>query len=145
STLDYPYPGASNLELPLTDMHHTPMLADMMQSFHASPDYWHVTASRPDRTDVASALREGLTAIERRFIKMRRVNRFAFLENGILGTAFYKNGWRSERGRKRIYLPNGESESRTILISEPKIEWTPIQRILFPAYAWSLDFDAPGG
>ncbi len=143
--LDYPYPGASNLELPLTDMHATPVLADFLQSFHASGDYWSPVAKRPDRVDFASPLREGLTALERRWLQMRQVNTPAFLESGILGTAFYKNGWRSERRARRRYLPDGSSERIIQDISHPAIEHVPIQRIRFPAYAWSLDFNAPGG
>lgn len=143
--LDYPYPGASNLELPLTDMHVTPVLADMLQSFHAAEDYWMATAKRPDRVDVASALREGMTAIEKRFLKMRGVNEAAFLENTILGTAFYKNRWRSEKRGRRRYAPDGTSERVIQNISQPAIERVPIQRMWFPAYAWSLDFNAPGG
>lgn len=143
--LDYPYPGASNLELPLTDMHVTPVVADMLQSFHAAEDYWMATAKRPDRVDVASALREGMTAIEKRYLKMRRVNQGAFLENTILGTAFYKNRWRSERKGRRRYERDGSSTRLIENVSAPAIERVPIQRMWFPAYAWSLDFDAPGG
>ena len=143
--LDYPYPGASNLELPLTAMHADPVLADMVQSMSASNDYWTPTARRPDRVDVASALREGMTAIEKRFLKMRQVNLPAFLEDIVLGTAFYKNGWRSMRKRVRRNDASGETRALIQSISEPSIEHVPIQRLHFPAYAWSLDFDAPGG
>lgn len=143
--LDYPYPGASNLELPLIAMHSDPVLADFLQSFHAAEDYWTPLATRTDRVDDASALRRGLTAIEKRFLKMRQVNTRAFLDNIILGTAFYKNGWKSERRARRRYLPSGDSEREILSVSEPMIEPVPIQRLWFPAYAWSLDFDAPGG
>lgn len=143
--LDYPYPGASNLELPLIAMHSDPVLADFLQSFHAAKDYWTPEARRPDRVDDAGALRRGLTAIEQRWLKMRRVNTRAFLDNIILGTAFYKNGWRSERAGRRRYAADGTSQRLVEMISHPSIEPVPIQRLWFPAYAWSLDFDAPGG
>ena len=143
--LDYPYVGASNLELPLIAMHADPVLADMVQSLSASDDYWTPVAKRPDRVDVASALREGLTAIEKRFLKMRQVNLPAFLDNNLLGTAIYKNGWRSERKRRRRQSPDGTSIAEVQMISAPSIEHVPLQRFYFPAYAWSLDFDAPGG
>ena len=143
--LDYPYPGASNLELPLIAMHSDPVLADFLQSFHAARDYWTPEAKRPDRVDDAGALRRGMTAIEDRFLKMRSVNTRAFLDNIILGTAIYKNGWKSERRGRRRYLPSGESEREILSVSEPMIEPVPIQRLWFPAYAWSLDFNAPGG
>jgi len=144
-TLDYPYPGAANYELPLTAMHADPVLADMIQSFSAAEDYWTPVAKRPDRVDHASALREGLTAIEKRWLKMRRVNMKAFLENNIQGTAFYKNHWLSETRLRRRYAPDGTSERERLFESRPSIEHVPLQRVWFPAYATTLDFNAPGG
>ncbi len=143
--LDFPYPGASNYELPLTAIHSDPVYADMMQSLHAPEDYWSATAKRQDRVDFASALRRGMTALDTRFLKMRRVNSKALLDNIVLGTAVYKNNWRSERVGKRRYRPDGSSERRIVSISQPLIEHIPIQRVFFPAYAWSTDFDAQGG
>lgn len=143
--LDYPYPGASNLELPLTAMHADPVLADMIQSFSAAEDYWTPVAKRPDRVKQTSALREGMTAIEKRWLKMRRVNLKAFLDNNVLGTAFYKNAWLSEQRNRRRYAMDGTSERERIFVSRPTIEHVPIQRMWFPASAWSLDFDALGG
>ena len=143
--LDFPYPGAANYELPLTAIHSDPVYADMMQSFSAPEDYWSPTANREDTINSASALRRGMTALEKRFIKMRRVNGKAFLDNNILGSAFYKNSWKSETHAKRRYLPSGESVRERKFISQPCVEHTPLQRVLFPAYAWNLDFDAQGG
>jgi hypothetical protein len=143
--LDFPYPGASNLELPLISMHADPVLADFIQTFHASSDYWSPTATRRDRVDHAAALRRGLTAIEKKWLKMRRVNLRAFLDNIVLGTAVYKNSWKSERAARRRYTQDGSSDRVIEMISHPSIEHVPLQRLWFPAYAWSLDFDAPGG
>jgi len=90
--LDFPYVGASNLELPLTAMRTDPVYADMTQSFSAPADYWTPQAKREDRIDSVTAFREGLTALEKRFLKMKRVNEKAFIDNIILGTSVYKNG-----------------------------------------------------
>lgn len=141
--LDFPYPGAANYEMPLTAMHSDPVYADMLQSFAAPSDYWSVVAKRHDRVDATSALRRGMTTLEQRFVKMRRVNGKAFLDNVILGSAAYKNWWRSERRGKRN--PNDPTRREMVLISEPNIRHVPLQRLYFPAYAWSLDFDAEGG
>lgn len=138
--LDFPYPGAANYEMPQIAMHSDPVYADLMQSIHAPEDYWTPQAKRDDRTDAASALRRGLTAIERRFLKMRGVNGKAFLDTVLLGTGVYKTWWRSEKRARRI-----RGERQVQVVSEPSIRHIPIQRLFFPAYAWSLDPDKEGG
>ena len=41
---EFPWPGASNLEFPLTSIHFDPIYADFMQTFHGSGvDFWHVS------------------------------------------------------------------------------------------------------
>ena len=143
--LDFPYVGASNLELPLTAMHENPVYADMVQSFGAPADYWTPQAKRDDRVDSITPLREGLTALEKRFLKMRQVNGKAFLDNNILGTCVYKNGWRSEKRFRTRYNPDGTARRETVLISQPSITHIPLARLYFPAYSWTTDMDAPGG
>src|SRR5688572_16464750 len=78
--VDFPYPGAANYEMPQIAMHSDPVYADLMQSMHAAGDYWSATARRQDTVDAASAMRRAMTAIEQRYIKMRRVNGKAFLD-----------------------------------------------------------------
>ena len=143
--LDFPYPGASNLELPLTAIHSDPVYADLMQSVHTPEDYWSPTARRKDTVDLTAPLRRAMTQLERQFLKMRRVNGKAFLDDVIQGTAFYWDGWASEKRGRRRYQPDGSSRREILSISEPSIRHVPLQRVFFPAYAWSLDFDAPGG
>lgn len=143
--LDFPFEGASNVEFPLTAIHSDPVYADMMQTLHAPEDYWTPVAKKPERVNAASPLREGLTAIERRFLKMRRVNGKALLDNNILGTAVYKCHWRDERRPHKAYTPSGEIEKRVKLISQPSIEHVPLQRFYFPGGSWTTDPDEPGG
>jgi len=143
--LDFPYVGASNLELPLTAMHENPVYADMVQSFGAPADYWTPQAKRDDRVDSITAFREGLTALEKRYINMRRINGKAFLDNDILGSCVYKNGWRSERRFRTKYNADGTARRETVLISQPSITHIPLSRLYFPAYSWTTDMDAPGG
>ena len=116
-TLSFPYEGAANYEMPLTAIHSDPVVADLIQSLHASNDYWSATARRQDTVDAASAMRRGMTALESRFIKMRRVNTKAFLENVVLGSACYKNWWKSERRGRRD--ANDPTRRSIIEISEP--------------------------
>jgi hypothetical protein len=143
--LDFPYPGASNLELPLTAMHADPVLADMVQTFHAPSDYWTPRPERGDRVPHASPFREAITALERRYLKMRNVNIKAFLYNNVLGTACYKNNWLSVRKTERRYLPDGSSTKAIRNISQPQIEHVPLASLYFPAEAWSIDPDMQGG
>ena len=144
-TVDWPFPDAANYELPLTSMHADPVLADMIQTFHAPEDYWTPVAKRPDRVTHASPLREAMTMIEKKFLKMRRVNLKAFLDNNVLGTAVYKNHWFSTKRSKRRYSRDGTSERLVVQLSQPRIDHVPLQRFYFPARAWSLDPDAQGG
>lgn len=142
--VDFPYPGASNLEMPLTAMHSDPVYADLVQSLHASGDYWTPVARRRDTVDLVAPLRRGMTEIERRFLKMRRVNGKAFLDLVVQGSCVKKAAWRSEKRARRVATARG-SERRILQVSEPSIPHVPLQRFFFPAYAWSLDFDMPGG
>ena len=144
-TKDFPYVGASDIEVPLTDIHYQPVYADFMQTLHAPEDYWTVTARRADRVDHANAVRRGLTAVEKHFIKMRRVNMRRFIDQILLGTAVVKNRWHAERKSVRRYTPDGSIEKALHRVSQPRIEHVPLQRFYFPADAWSIDPDAPGG
>lgn len=137
--------GNSNLEFPLTAIHSDPVMADMLQTLDAPEDYWHATAKRPDRVDHANAVREGMTALERRFIKMRRVNERALMDNNILGTAIYKNHWKERRKTVKDYQPDGTIGDRLKRVSKPEIEHVPLQRFYIPANVWRIDPDEQGG
>ena len=84
--VDFPFTGASNLELPLTAMHADPVYADFMQTLHVSPDFFHVSPKRSDRVDHANAVRKLLTRLDNDYLHMRDVNRVAILYNVVLGT-----------------------------------------------------------
>jgi hypothetical protein len=144
-TIDFPFVGASNEEFPLTDMHFQPVYADFYQTLHAPEDYFAVTAKRPDRTDHANVVRQALTAIEKKYLKMRRVNSTALLDMITLGTSIYKNHWYERRYNRKDYLPDGTIGDVTRRISEPRVEHIPLQNFYFPAKSWSLDPDAQGG
>ena len=143
--LDFPFVGASNEEFPLTDIHFQPVYADFYQTLHAPEDYFSVTARRPDRVQVANAVREGLTALEKRFIKMRRVNARALLDLITLGTAVYKNHWHERRYDTKDYDEFGIVRDKVKRISQPQVEHIPLQKFYFPASAFSLNPDEPGG
>lgn len=143
--VEFPWPGAANEELPLTDMHVTPIYSDQLQTFHAPEDYWSVESLRPERVPNVNPLREGLTALEKRFLKMRQVNSRAFLDLDVLGTSIYKCHWLHESKAVRAYGPDGRGERRVLRKSQPKIDHVPLQDFVIPANAWSIDPDAPVG
>lgn len=144
-TADWPWPGAPDVEMPLTAIHSDPVFADMFQTLSAAADYWTPQARRPDRVAHVNAVREGMTALERRYLKMKRVNRRALMDQIIHGTAVYKNHWKGQRLTRQDYGKDGQIEKVVRRLSHPVIEHVPIQRFYFPAKAWDLDPDAPGG
>lgn len=145
----FPWPGASNLVFPLTAMHADPVYADMMQTLHAPPEYWSITANRGDRVDHAHPTTEFLRRVESQFLHMRRVNSRALLDNNLLGTAIYKCHWLHERKKTRDYVKDASGgrsvQERTKIRSHPYIEHIPLQRFWIPADAWDIDPDAPIG
>ena len=146
---EFPWPGASNLEFPLTAIHSDPVLADFMQTIHAPAEYWTVTANREDRIEHAQPLTEFMKKAERGFLNMRQVNERALLDMVVLGTAIYKNHWLHERKSVRDYKRNGNNDLEIQKVvrtkSQPLIEHIPLQHFLIPADAWNIDPDAPIG
>ncbi len=144
-TKEHPWPGASNLEFPLTAIHSDPVYADFLQTLHAAPDYWNVVANRPDRVDYANPMTKLMTAVERNYLNMRCVNERALLDNNILGTAIYKSHWFKEAKKVQDYDIHGVIVDTIRSTSKPIIEHIPLQHFYIPPDAWSLDPDAPVG
>jgi len=145
---EFPWPGASNLRFPLTAIHSDPVYADLMQSFHGAPQFWHVSPIHaPELVPHANALREGLQVIDRDFLHLRDVNSKAFLYNTILGTGIYKTHWVHSSKRVKDYDPTGSGEIITRLktTSRPSIEYVPLNHFFIPADSWDIDPDAPVG
>lgn len=143
--VDFPFPGASNLELPLTAMHADPVYADFMQTLHAGREFWHVQPKRADRVDHANAIRELLARLDQDYLHMRDINRVAFLYNVVLGTGIYKHTWVDESRVVRDYNEVGEIEDRLKRDSFPRIQHVPLHYFYIPANAWEIDPDAPVG
>ena len=143
---DFPWPGASDIEFPLTAMHTDPVYADLMQSYHASREFWYVDPIHANsRADSANALREALAVLDRDFLKMRQVNQKGFLYNILLGTNFYKTHWYHDSKLQKGYDAEGSIVDKRIIVSQPRVESVPINHIYVPADAWSLDPDVQGG
>ena len=144
-TASFPWEGAPDLEMPLTAIHSDPVYADLFQTLSAAADYWTPQARRPDRVAHVNAVREAMTALDRRHLKMKRVNARALMDQVILGTAVYKNHWHASNTPRQDYLPDGSIGKVIRRVSAPRIECVPLQRFYFPASSWDLDPEAPGG
>ena len=144
-TCDVPFIGASDLELPLSAIHADPVYADFMQSLHAPKDFWSITATRPDGVESAKPLQEFLSLVEKRDIKMRRVNRRALLDMIIHGTCIYKDHIFHERKKVKDYNAAGNIEDVVKIKYQPMVEPVPLRDFFIPAYAWNIDPDDVGG
>lgn len=145
---EFPWPGASNLEFPLTSIHFDPIYADFMQTFHGSGvDFWHVSPIfGPQDVDKANALREALKILDRDFIRMRDVNAKQFIYTIILGTGIYKTHYVREARRVKDRDPEtGEVTERVNVRERPAVEYVPLNHFLLPGDAWDIDPDAPVG
>ena len=145
---DFPWPGASNLEFPLTSIHFDPIYADFMQTFHGSGvDFWHVSPIfGPQDVDKANALRESLKILDRDFLRMRDINAKQFLYTILLGTGIYKTHYvRTARRVKDRDPDTGEVVERVTVREHPAVEYVPLNHFLLPGDAWDIDPDAPVG
>lgn len=144
-TCDIPFLGASDLEHPLTATLSDPVYADFMQTLHAPKDFWSISPIRPDGVEAAKPLQEFLSLIERRDIKMRRVNRRALLDMVVHGTCIYKDHILHERKKYQDYNAAGAIEDRVKIRYQPLVEHIPLRDFFIPAYAWNIDPDDVGG
>lgn len=140
---DFPYPGASNEEMPLTGMHFEPVLANFMQSIHAPNNLWTATALQSGFVDLANPTTEFLAVVEKRFLKMRDVNQRAFPDLALLGTCAYQNTWWFDRRKMQGYDETADKiVSKVRLIDQPIARHIPLPDFVWPANAWDIDPDA---
>ena len=140
---DFPFPGASNEEMPLIAMHVEPVLAQFMQSIHAPRDIWTAVDLSGDFTDSVNAVTEFMTVIDRLFINMRAVNQRAFPDLVVLGTCAYKVDWLFEKKKVKAYNDEGEIITDTKIRNQPFVHHIPLGDFIWPANAWDIDPDAP--
>lgn len=142
---DVPFSGASNIEFPLVQQHLDPVLADLMQSLHAAPEFWNAKARRGQSTEHANAVVEALRILDQDFLNMRDTNKKGLLTTAIHGTGVYKSHWIHRRKRVRDYNAEGDVEKMVKTRSEPAIDHIPLQRFYFPPEAWSIHAEEQGG
>lgn len=141
---DFPFPGAANLDYPLTAIHSDPVLSNLYQSLSTPEDYWSIAPKRPDRVQHANPMREFMTAIDRNFLHMRSTIVRPLLDQLVHGTTIYKCHWKYER-KFKLAMQNGQAVKRVQIDSRPAIEHVPLQHFYIPAKAWHIDPDMQGG
>lgn len=144
-TSDVPFIGAADLEYPLTAIHSEPVYADLMQTLHIPRDFWSVTPLRSESVDIAKPFQEFLSGVERNYIKMRNVNKRAFIDLIVLGTTVYKDQIHHAARRVVGYNEAGETQTSTKVNFAPTVRHIPLQDFFIPAYAWHVDPDEVGG
>lgn len=144
-TSDVPFIGAADLEYPLTAIQQEPVYADLMQTLHIPRDFWSVVPLRSEMVDVAKPFQEFLSGVERNYIRMRNINKKAFLDLTILGTTVYKDQIHHATRRVVGYNEAGDTETSTKVTFAPSVRHIPLQDFFIPAYAWNVDPDVVGG
>lgn len=140
-----PFEGASDLDYPLSAIHFEPVYADLMQTLHIPKDFWSVSPLRPDAVASAKPLQEFLSVVERNDIKMRSVNKRAFLDLIGLGTAVYKTSIYHHAKTVADYDESGSITKQSKIQFKPEVMHIPLQDWFMPGYAWEIDPDAVGG
>jgi hypothetical protein len=139
---DFPFPGASNEEIPITAEHVEPVLAQFVQSIHATSNLWTAVDLSGEFTDKVDPITEFLTIIDRLYLKMRNVHRRLFPELITLGTGIYHPTWLFQRKKVRSYDDNGITVSNIVTVDQPVCRHIPLADFIWPANAWDLDPDA---
>lgn len=142
-TADVPFIGASDLPYPLTAQHFDPIYADLMQTLHVPPNFWSVTAIRPDRLEYAKPVQEFLRVVEKEKIKMRAVNMIAFIDLVVLGTCAYKDSIFHRNTPYKSYDEGGNQIKRSRIVFDPRVDAVPLQDFFIPAYAANIDPEHP--
>ena len=142
---DVPFIGASDIEMPLTAIHSDPVYADFMQSLHAPKDFFSISAINSAGVESAKPLQEFLSLVERRDVKMRRVNKRAMLDLIVHGTCIYKDSILHERKKRQDYNAAGDIEDVVRIKYQPLVQAVPLRDYFIPAYAWNNDPDDVGG
>lgn len=142
---DVPFIGAMDIDMPLTAVHFEPVYSDFMQTVHVPKNFWSVVPLRSDTVDISKPFQEFLSFVERNEIRMRKVNKRAFIDLIILGTCVYKDHIRHQSKTVKDYNDSGEIVDRTRVEFKPKVQHVPLQDFYIPAYADKINPDEING
>ena len=137
--------GNSNEVLSVIATDVNQLYAKFMQTLHASPNLWSVSAMNERWVHVAKPMQDFLTLLDTHRLKMYNVNKRVVLEMCKLGTGIYKTGWTFEQRRTRSYDAAGNVVPTLKTDSYPFVDHVKLFDFLLPPSAYSIDPDAQGG
>ena len=142
---EFPYPGASNEVLSIIATDVNQLYAKFMQTLHASPNLWSVSAMNERWVDVAKPMQDFLGILDSQRLKMFNVNKRTVLEMCKLGTAIYKTGWTFETRRVTTYNEMGKPVKAIKTDSYPFVDHVKLFDFVLPPSAYAIEPDAQGG
>lgn len=140
-----PFEGASNETVPVIATDVDQLYASFMQTLHAAPNLWSISALNERWVKVAKPMQDFLALCDTSFLRMYNVNKRAVLEMVKLGTAIYKTGWTYERRKVRVYDTNGRPSHVWKTRSLPFVDHVRLSDFVIPPDAYAIDPDAQGG
>jgi hypothetical protein len=141
----FPWEGAAAETIPAIATDVDQIYAKFMQTLHAAPNLWSVSALNERWVHVAKPMQDFLGLLDNQVLRMFNVNKRALLEMCKLGTAIYKTGWTYERRRMRMYDTHGVVQSVIKTRSIPFVDHVRLADFVLPTTAYNLDPDAQGG
>lgn len=140
-----PFEGASNETVPVIATDVDQLYASFMQTLHAAPNLWSISALNERWVKVAKPMQDFLALCDTSFLRMYNVNKRAVLEMVKLGTAIYKTGWTYERRKVRVYDQMGRPAHVWKTRSLPFVDHVRLSDFVIPPDAYAIDPDAQGG
>ena len=108
---DYPWPGASNVTVPLALMNTNGIYAMLRNTFRVRKPFWTVEPNTQSDRPVARALQELINKLVEspHHIDMKSTNETLLYELASLGTQFVKVPWLVDRWQFKRTTPQGET------------------------------------
>jgi hypothetical protein len=140
-----PFEGAANETMPVIATDVDQLYASFMQTLHAAPNLWSISALNERWVNVAKPMQDFLQLLDTSVLRMYNVNKRAVLEMVKLGTAIYKTGWTFERRKVGMYDTNGKPQRVWKTRSLPFVDHVRLTDFVIPPDAYAIDPDAQGG
>lgn len=140
-----PFEGAANETMPVIATDVDQLYASHMQTLHAAPNVWSISALNERWVNVAKPMQDFLQLLDSTVIRMDNVNTRAVLEMCKLGTAIYETGWTFERRKTRIYGPDGRPQTVWKTRSVPFVDHVRLADFVLPPDSYAIDPDVQGG
>jgi len=134
-----PYPGASNVEVPLTSAITQTMYGNLKNTFLMRDPFWNirpVEKNNEERAEEARILSKFYDIISKSptDLNLRAVNNTIFYEGGSLGTAFVKTIWHEDEWTYKRTLEGGGTEDVTVKVHEgPAIMPIMEEDVIYPS------------